>query len=147
MKVKYVLELYVNPGSSMSTLARENLESVLKLLPEESYQLTIIDYAQHPELCEKRKLISVPALIKVEPEPMERFSGSFKEKRGIALTLGVLDKLPPSSEETPEVETRYIIRSSREEERSSAPTARDATMGASSSGQLLRDVIIRRSRR
>lgn len=147
MRVKYILELYVNLGSNLSIIARENLESVLKLLPEKSYQLRIIDYAQHPELCEKRKLISVPALIKVKPEPMERFSGSFKEKRGIALTLGVLDKLPPSSGETPAVETRYVIRSGRKEERgSSPPTARDATMGASSSGQLLRDVLVGKSR-
>lgn len=144
MKVKYILELYVDPGSNMSILARGNLESVLKLLPEQSYQLKIIDFAQHPELCEKRKLISVPALIKVKPEPMERFLGSLKEKRGIALSLGVLNKLPPSSEETPEVEKRYIIHSNQEEEKRAVPTVRDATMGAGSSEQLLRDVLVKK---
>lgn len=146
MKVKYILELYVDPGSNMSILARENLESILELLPKQNYELKIIDFVQHPELCEKRKLISVPALIKVKPEPMERFLGSLKEKKGIALSLGILDKLPPSSEEAPAAEKYYIVQSKQEEEKRAAPTVRDATMGAASGRQLLRDVLVERSR-
>jgi len=143
MKETYILELYVRKNSIVSRSAQKNLESVLEALPDERYRVNVIDIDRHPELCEKRKLLVVPTLIKVKPSPAERLCGSFEEKEKIAMFLGLSDKLS-SSEGKKDAKDRRGIVSKHKRKEAPGSTIRDAKMGAVSGRQLLRDVIAKR---
>lgn len=95
--LKYKLELYVDLKSPISYLAKRNLESILELLPKENYELTVVDIRENPEICEEKKLMTLPTLIKVAPGPEQRFVGSLEDKGPLANALGVFEKSKPTA--------------------------------------------------
>lgn len=145
MSAKFILELYGTFTSPKLAQAKSNLEAILKFLPAKSYSLKIIDIMQHPEVCEEKKLIWQPTLIKASPPPQQRFGGSLVDRENIAGALGVLDKLSPLEKKS--LEARADVRHlPQHEEPHRAPTVRDAAMGAGSGSSLLRDIIVKRKR-
>jgi circadian clock protein KaiB len=143
MSTKFILELYGDPTSPKFVRAKSNLEAILKFLPAKSYVLKIIDIVQRPEVCEEKRLIWTPTLIKVNPPPQQRFSGTLVDRQYLASVLGVFDKLPPL-EEKPLEEGDDVRRLPHHEEPHRAPTVREVIMGARSGSLLLRDVIVER---
>jgi len=142
MKIKYTFELYT---SFPSDVVRE-LEGILTLAPENSYELKVIDIKHHPEKYEEKRIILSPTLIKTNPLPEQRFVGSLEQiKKTLAGIFGVSYETPPFKEKQAALIEEHFA---RRQEHGYAPTVRDMGIGARPGGtMLLRDVIIEAEKR
>jgi circadian clock protein KaiB len=56
----------------------------------DSYNLTIINIVDNPEIAEKENILATPLLVRVFPEPQRRFVGDLSKSKDYLLKVGVL---------------------------------------------------------
>jgi circadian clock protein KaiB len=61
-------------------------------LPQ-GYHLEVVDLREHPERAAEEQLIVLPAVIRKQPEPQVRLTGSFADDARVAQAFGL--SLPP----------------------------------------------------
>ena len=86
---KYVFTLYIAGQGNVNKTAIQNLTSLCKTYLKNSYNLTIIDIEEHPELAEKNKILAIPTLIKELPEPVQKYIGNLSDKNDLKIDLGL----------------------------------------------------------
>jgi len=91
--VPYVLRLYIAGMTARSTLAVQNLRTLLEKYLHGHYTLEVIDIYQQPLLAEGDQIIAVPTLIRKLPEPIRRFVGDMSDTQRLLVGL---DLRPPT---------------------------------------------------
>jgi len=83
----YVLRLYVNGTSPLSSRAIVNIRKVCEEHLEGRYELEVIDILRHPELAVGEQIFAAPTLIKKLPKPLRRFIGDMSQTERLLLGL------------------------------------------------------------
>jgi circadian clock protein KaiB len=89
--MKYILKLYVTEGSSNSMRAIKNLKKILEVLPEDKYEIEIINLLKNPELSIIDGIIATPTLIKSYPLPPRKVIGDLSDVEKVIYGLGLRD--------------------------------------------------------
>lgn len=84
---KYVLKLYVLGETDNSRKAIRNIEEILKSELKDIYSLEVIDILKNPQLAEDDKIMAVPTLIKVLPDPVRKIIGDLSQKDKVLLGI------------------------------------------------------------
>jgi circadian clock protein KaiB len=87
--MKYLLTLYVYGENSASKRAINNLKMITEELPENQYEISVIDIHKEPKLAFDDSIIAVPALIKKLPTPMRKVIGDLSDREKVILGLGL----------------------------------------------------------
>jgi circadian clock protein KaiB len=87
--MKYLLTLYVYGETSTSKQAINNLEMITEELPENQYEIKVVDIRKEPKLAFDDSIIAVPALIKKLPTPMRKVIGDLSDREKVILGLGL----------------------------------------------------------
>ena len=95
---KYVLKLYVMGQTPRSERAVANLQRICDEELEGQYELTIVDVLERPQLAEDEKIVAIPTLIKLLPQPLSRLIGDMSDTEKVLLGLDLLPKIKPESE-------------------------------------------------
>ena len=69
--------------------AIENINKLVAGLPENSFDLEIIDLYKHPELAAEQQIIFSPSLIKRLPLPQKTLIGTFSDSDKLIKSLGI----------------------------------------------------------
>ena len=84
---KKILRLYV----AGSTLKTERLINTLRDICDSElageYELDVIDVTKQPQLAEDQRIIAIPTLIRVLPEPIRRVIGDLMDKDTVLIGL------------------------------------------------------------
>jgi circadian clock protein KaiB len=57
---------------------------------KDSYELTIVNIVENPEIAEKENILATPLLVRVFPEPQRRFVGDLSKSKDYLLKIGML---------------------------------------------------------
>jgi circadian clock protein KaiB len=87
---RFVFRLFVAGGSPRSAWAIRNVQSLCESHLHGSYELTVIDIYQQPELAREAQLVAAPTLVKDFPPPTQRFVGMLSEADRLVACLRVL---------------------------------------------------------
>jgi circadian clock protein KaiB len=96
-----VFRLYVAGGSPRSAWAIRNVRSLCERYLPGSYDLTVIDIYQQPELAREAQLVAAPTLVKELPPPAQRFVGTMSEGDRFVRRLVAPDATELATPETP----------------------------------------------
>ena len=88
----YVLRLYVTDASPKSARAIVNTRRLLEEHLGESYDLEILNIAEHVALATRDQIVCVPTLLRVAPAPARRIIGDMSD---VARVLKGLDVPAP----------------------------------------------------
>lgn len=88
------LRLYIMGSSPRSLRATEAVERLQATLPRDYCGVEVVDLEQNPEAAERDKVIAVPTLIRVSPDPQRRVVGELSD---LETVLNRLDIVSPHS--------------------------------------------------
>lgn len=97
--MKYILKLYVTEGSSNSMRAIKNLKKILQALPDDKYEVEIINLLKNPELSIIDSIIATPTLVKSYPFPPRKVIGDLSDVEKVIYGLGLKDFLDINKDE------------------------------------------------
>ncbi len=75
----YILKLYITGSSPRSERAIANIMQLCERELAGSYELSIIDVLEQPQLAESEKILVTPTLIKEVPPPGQRIIGDLSD--------------------------------------------------------------------
>ncbi|MEM9088351.1 MAG: circadian clock KaiB family protein [Cyanobacteria bacterium P01_F01_bin.53] len=75
----YILKLYITGTSPRSERAIANIMQLCERELAGSYELSIIDVLEQPQLAESEKILVTPTLIKEVPPPGQRIIGDLSD--------------------------------------------------------------------
>ncbi|MEL6777160.1 MAG: circadian clock KaiB family protein [Cyanobacteria bacterium J06597_16] len=75
----YILKLYITGSSPRSERAIANIMQLCERELAGSYELSIIDVLEQPQLAEEEKILVTPTLIKEVPPPGQRIIGDLSD--------------------------------------------------------------------
>jgi circadian clock protein KaiB len=87
--MKYILTLYVYGETATSTRAINNLKKIIEELPDNQYEINVVDIRKEPQLAFDDAIIAVPAVIKKLPTPMRKVIGDLSDREKVILGLGL----------------------------------------------------------
>ena len=87
--MKYLLTLYVYGETGKSIRAIKNLEKITEELPENQYNIQVVDIRKEPKLAFDDCIVAVPALIKKLPAPIRKVIGDLSDTEKVILGLGL----------------------------------------------------------
>ncbi|MFK8182686.1 MAG: circadian clock KaiB family protein [Phormidesmis sp.] len=85
----YILKLYITGSSPRSEQAIANLMQICEQQLPGSYELSIIDVLEQPQLAEQEKILVTPTLIKEVPPPGQRIIGDLSDASVLAKGLDI----------------------------------------------------------
>ncbi len=84
---KVILKLYVTGRTPRSQRAIGALQKICEEELAGSYDLTVIDVLEHPQLAEEEKILATPTVIRSLPPPIRRIIGDLSEAEKVLLGL------------------------------------------------------------
>ena len=91
MSNKITLKIYVIGGDAVSEQAVSDLRQICEEQFEGKYSLEIIDVLKNPQLAENDKILAVPTVLKILPEPIRRVIGSLANHEKVLLGLDLVN--------------------------------------------------------
>ena len=85
------LRLYVAGDAPNSSLARSNLERILGVPSEDTYELEVVDCLREPVRALNDGVIVTPTLKKIAPEPAQTIVGALTDASRVRAALGLRD--------------------------------------------------------
>ena len=85
----YVLRLYVTDASPKSARAIVNTRRLLEEHLRESYELEILNIAEHVALATADQIVCVPTLLRLAPGPVRRIIGDMSDAARVLKGLDV----------------------------------------------------------
>ncbi len=85
----YVLRLYVTDASPKSARAIVNTRRLLEEHLAESYDLEILDIAEHVARATEDQIVCVPTLLRLAPAPVRRIIGDMSDAARVLKGLDV----------------------------------------------------------
>lgn len=86
MDDKIILRLYITPQNPHAKTAIKMLQRIKK---RANIKLEIIDITRNPKLARKNRIIAIPTLDRIKPEPMMRLIGDLSDEKAFLKFLGV----------------------------------------------------------
>jgi circadian clock protein KaiB len=83
----WLLRLYIAGQSTKSLAAISNLHRFCETYLANRHQIEVVDLLLNPELAEQEKIIAIPTLVRLSPEPVRRIIGDLSDTEKILLTL------------------------------------------------------------
>jgi circadian clock protein KaiB len=87
--MRYQLALYVFGQTANSIRAIDNLKRITEELPENQYDIEVVDIRKAPKLAFEDGIVAVPALLKKLPLPMRKVIGDLSNTEKVILELGL----------------------------------------------------------
>jgi circadian clock protein KaiB len=81
--------LYIAGQSPNSLAATSNLYALCDTYLRDKHQIEIIDLREFPQQAELDKIVAIPTLIRVSPEPIRRLIGDLSNTQKVLITLGI----------------------------------------------------------
>lgn len=88
-KFNYHLCLYIAGPSIASDQAFKNINHINSTLLDNSCEITVIDLSETPSLARKHRIIAIPTLERIVPEPMCRVVGDLSITDKVLGGLGI----------------------------------------------------------
>ena len=85
------LRLYVAGDAPNSSLARSNLEHILGVPSDDTYELEVVDCLREPMRALNDGVIVTPTLKKIAPEPAQTIVGALTDVSRVRAALGLRD--------------------------------------------------------
>jgi circadian clock protein KaiB len=83
------LRLYVAGQSPRSIAALANLTSLCARHLPGRYTIEVIDLVADPELAEQDRVIVLPTLVRLSPEPLRKITGDLSDEQKVLTWLGL----------------------------------------------------------
>ncbi len=84
----WTLRLYVTGRGPKSQVALANLRRLCEEnLPEDSYQIEVIDLMENPQLAKVDQILAIPTLVRKMPEPVKRIIGDLSNQERTLIAL------------------------------------------------------------
>ena len=93
---KKILRLYVAGSTVKTERVIDTLRSICAEELHGEYELEVIDVIQQPQLAEDQRIIAIPTLIRILPEPIRRVIGDLVDKDTVLIGLDL-----QTTQETP----------------------------------------------
>ena len=90
MSNTFILKLYIVTSSSASEMALGNLKQLISRESGIVFQLEVIDVRQNPRLAEEDKVLAIPTLIRIQPQPVRKIIGDLSDIENVLLGLNLL---------------------------------------------------------
>lgn len=90
MSNKFILKLYVVGSSSASEMALGNLKQLISRESEIIFHLEVIDVRKYPQLAEEDKILAIPTLIRIQPQPVRKIIGDLSDIENVLHGLNLL---------------------------------------------------------
>lgn len=87
-----ILKIYIVGGDAISENAISDLRRICDEELQGSYSLDVIDVLKNPQLAEDDKIMAVPTVMKVLPEPIRRIIGSLASRDKVLLGLDLINR-------------------------------------------------------
>ena len=81
------VELYIMGSSARSNRAVKNVQRISECYPAGSFEYTIYDFLEKPELTHERNLVVSPTLIRIHPKPEIRLVGELDDIKKVVILL------------------------------------------------------------
>jgi circadian clock protein KaiB len=88
----YSFRLYVTGQTERSQAAEANLRSLCDSRLPGSYELEVIDTAEHPGLAEEQRILATPTVLRLAPLPQRRVIGDLSDHQRAAYALGLPER-------------------------------------------------------
>jgi len=92
MTDEVVLKIYIVGGDVFSETAISKLRSICDEELQGRYRLEVIDVMEQPQLAEMDKIMAVPTVMKVLPEPIRRVIGDLANRDKVLLGLDLVNR-------------------------------------------------------
>lgn len=92
MTNQVVLKIYVVGGDAISEKAISDLRRICDEELDGEYSLEVIDVLKQPQLAENDKIMAVPTVMKILPEPIRRVIGSLANREKVILGLDLVNR-------------------------------------------------------
>jgi circadian clock protein KaiB len=89
---KYDLRLYVTGMTPKSTQAIANVQKICEKYLAGTYELTVIDIYQQPQLAKGEQIIATPTLIKKLPLPLRKLIGDMSDTQRFLVGIDLKHK-------------------------------------------------------
>lgn len=90
----WLLRLYIAGETCKSLTALSNLHRICGEYLAERHQIEVIDLLQTPQLAEKDRIVAIPTLVRLQPEPARKIIGDLSD---LKKTLSGLQLMPPAT--------------------------------------------------
>jgi len=90
MSNKFILKLYVVGSSSASEMALGNLKQLISRESGIIFHLEVIDVREYPKLAEEDKILAIPTLIRIQPQPVRKIIGDLSDIENVLHGLNLL---------------------------------------------------------
>ena len=87
--MKYEFKLFIAGQTKNSKKAIHNLKRLTREHIREQYDIKIIDILKNPESGYDERIIAIPTLIKIGPQPRRRVVGDLSDTENVILWLGL----------------------------------------------------------
>lgn len=87
---RFFFRLFVGGTKPNSMRALQMIKDICQTHLDGRYQLEVTDVFQSPELVKEFQITAVPTLIKLSPEPVQRFVGDLSDSSKILKRLNLL---------------------------------------------------------
>ncbi|HEY4002101.1 MAG TPA: circadian clock KaiB family protein [Candidatus Xenobia bacterium] len=87
--LRYSFRLFIAAGSVNSTAALGNLPRLFQNLPQDCYEIHIIDVNKQPEEAAAARILAIPTLVKDHPAPVRWIIGDLSDAHRVAIELEV----------------------------------------------------------
>lgn len=86
---KFRLTLYVTGHTPRSEKGIRNLQRICAEELQGTYEMTVIDVLEQPQLAEDQKILATPTLVKELPPPLRRVIGDLSDTEKVLLGLDI----------------------------------------------------------
>ena len=87
--MKTILKLYVTGQTPRSRDAIAHLQRLCEQELQGSFEMTVIDVLDRPQLAEDEKILATPTVIKELPPPIRRIIGDLSDTERVLLGLDI----------------------------------------------------------
>ncbi len=85
---KFIFKLFVTGQGGRSHTAALNLRNICdQEMEPNSYEITVIDVLEQPDLAERAKVLATPTLVRELPPPVRRVIGDLSRAENVRLAL------------------------------------------------------------
>ncbi|WP_291991502.1 circadian clock protein KaiB [Candidatus Accumulibacter sp. ACC003] len=89
MNKKFRLTLFVTGQTPRSERSIRNLQRICAEELQGTYEMTVIDVVEQPQLAEDLKILATPTLVKELPPPLRRVIGDLSDTEKVLLGLDI----------------------------------------------------------
>ncbi|MDQ3101282.1 MAG: circadian clock KaiB family protein [Bacteroidota bacterium] len=86
---RYLLRLYIAGPTTTSTRAIVNIRTLCEEYLSGRYDLEVIDLSIDPKAAAQDHIISLPTLLKIQPDPLKRLIGDMSNTNRVLSGLGI----------------------------------------------------------